>query len=180
MEPDGRRWLLGRRRVSDPTEVTASVVVAPQATPLEALGRVAGRRWTIARGFEAATGDVGLDEDEVRRWTGWSRQMTLALWAYARLAVRRAGAIAVEAFNNSLPGPPPGRRLTAFTAGHGLASRGASRRFADASGAWSWPCRRRRTPSWPGLTGGAGIRLAPHMITTSGVAQRLTHGPRHH
>jgi SRSO17 transposase len=61
LEPGWRRWLLVRRSVSDPKEVTAYVVFAPQATPLETLGRVAGRRWTIESRFEAATGEVGLD-----------------------------------------------------------------------------------------------------------------------
>ena len=74
------------------------MVFAPQATPLETLVRVAGSRWTIESSFEAAKGEVGLDDYEVRSWTGWYRHMTLAMWAYALLAVLRAGAIAVEAF----------------------------------------------------------------------------------
>jgi SRSO17 transposase len=51
--------------------MTASGVWAPQATALAEVVRVAGRRWTMERGVEAATGDVGLDHDAVRRWTGW-------------------------------------------------------------------------------------------------------------
>jgi SRSO17 transposase len=73
------------------------VVVAPQATALEEVGPVAGSRWTVESGFEAAKGAVGLDHDEVRNWTGWSRHLTLAMWAYALLVVMRAGPIAVEA-----------------------------------------------------------------------------------
>ena len=65
------RWLLVRRSVSDPAEMTAYVVFAPQATPLEEVVRVAGSRWTIESGFETAKGDVGLDHSEVRSWTGW-------------------------------------------------------------------------------------------------------------
>jgi SRSO17 transposase len=71
LEPDWRRGLLIRRRVSDPQERQASVVCAPHVTPLAEVVRVAGARWTIAPRFEAATGDVGLDHDEVRSWTGW-------------------------------------------------------------------------------------------------------------
>jgi len=70
LEPGWRRWRLVRRRVSAPSELTASVVFARQATTLEEVVRVAGSRWTIESGFEAATGAVGLDHDEVRRWTG--------------------------------------------------------------------------------------------------------------
>lgn len=96
-EPGWRRWRLGRRRVSTPTERQASVVLAPQATTLEAVGRVAGSRWTIESGVEAATGDVGLDHDAVRTGTGWSRPSTLAMGALALLTSRRAGMIAVAA-----------------------------------------------------------------------------------
>ena len=73
------------------------MVFAPQATALEEVGRVAGSRWTIESGFEAAKGEVGLDDDEVRSWTGWYRHSTLVMWADALLAILRAGTIAVEA-----------------------------------------------------------------------------------
>jgi SRSO17 transposase len=106
LEPDWRRWLLVRRRVSSPQALQAEVVFAPQATPLEEVVRVAGTRWTIEQRFEAAKGDVGLDHDEVRSWTGWYRHMTLALWALSRLTVLRTGAIAVEALKKA--GRPPG------------------------------------------------------------------------
>lgn len=63
---------------------------------MAAVVRGAGARWTIAQLCDAAKGDVGLDHDEVRRWTGWYRHITLAMWALALLTVMRAGAIAVE------------------------------------------------------------------------------------
>jgi SRSO17 transposase len=85
--------------------------------------RVAGSRWTIESGFEAAKGEVGLDDYEVRSWTGWYRHITLMMWAYALLTVLRAGAIAVEALKKSLPVPQPGSSLAAFKAGRGLESR---------------------------------------------------------
>ncbi len=40
--------------------------------------------------FEEAKGEVGLDEYEVRSWTGWYRHITLALLAHAFLAGIRA------------------------------------------------------------------------------------------
>jgi SRSO17 transposase len=122
LEPDWRRWLLVRRSVSDPKDVTAYVVFAPQATPLEELVRVAGSRWTIESGFEAAKGEVGLDDYEVRSWTGWYRHITLAMWAYALLTVLRAGALAVETLKKSLPPPQTESSLAAFKAGRGLGS----------------------------------------------------------
>jgi SRSO17 transposase len=97
VDPQWRRWLLVRRSLSTPTELTAYVVFAPQATALAEVVRVAGSRWTIESSFEAAKGEVGLDDYEVRSWTGWYRHITLAMWAYALLAVLRAGAMAIEA-----------------------------------------------------------------------------------
>ena len=67
----GCRWRLVRRSHGAPTAVTASVVFAPQATTLEAVVRVAGNRWTVESAFEAATGEVGLEQDAGRSWTAW-------------------------------------------------------------------------------------------------------------
>jgi SRSO17 transposase len=120
LEPGWCRRLLIRRSASEPTDMAASVVFAPEDTPLEAVVRVAGRRWTIESCFEAAKSDVGLDHYEVRSWTGWYRHITLAMWALALLAVLRAGAIAVEAFKKS-PSPGPSS-LAVFKASRGLQS----------------------------------------------------------
>jgi SRSO17 transposase len=88
--PEWRRWLLVRRSCSDPTELTAFVVFAPQTTTLAEAVPVAGTRWTIESCFEAAKGEVGLDQYEVRSGPGWYRHITLAMWAYALLTVLRA------------------------------------------------------------------------------------------
>ena len=47
-------------------------------------------RWAIEESFESGKGEVGLDQYEVRSWTGWYRHITLALWAHAFLTVQRA------------------------------------------------------------------------------------------
>lgn len=85
-------WLLVRRSLSDPTELAYYFVYAPCDTPLETIVRVAGRRWTIEEGFEQTKGEVGLDQYEVRRWAGWYRHITLALFGHAYLVVTRARA----------------------------------------------------------------------------------------
>jgi SRSO17 transposase len=54
--------------------------------------RIAGQRWRIEAGLEEAKGEVGLDQYEVRTWTGWYRYITLALLAHAVLVVLRAQA----------------------------------------------------------------------------------------
>ena len=83
-QPDWRRWLLVRRSLRDPVELTAYVVFAPHATTLTTVVQVAGSRWTIEWSFEEAKGAVVLDYYEVRSWTGWYRHMTLAMWTSMR------------------------------------------------------------------------------------------------
>jgi len=68
--PHWCRWLLVRRRVEDPTALTAFLVFAPASTTLLEAVRTAGMRWAIAISLEAAQGEVGLDQYAVRSWTG--------------------------------------------------------------------------------------------------------------
>ena len=91
-------WLLVRRNLEDPTDLAFYVVFAPrEGTLLEVLARVAGMRWHIESCFEAAKGECGLDEYEVRQWErrervsgDWHRHITLSLLAHAVLAALRA------------------------------------------------------------------------------------------
>jgi SRSO17 transposase len=93
--PDGKGfWLLARRRISDPTQVAYYYVFGPADTTLHEMVAVAGKRWTIEEALEAAKGEVGLDEYEVRRWPSWYRHITLALLAHAFLAVTRTRTLA--------------------------------------------------------------------------------------
>jgi SRSO17 transposase len=106
LTPEERRWdhwLLVRRSRSDPTELAYYVVVAPAGTTRRTLARVAGQRWRIEQSFELAKGEVGLDHDEVRRWDGWYRQMTLAMFALASLAVLRAHLQAQQERHSDVP-----------------------------------------------------------------------------
>ena len=91
-ERDWEHWLLVRRSLADPEDLAYYVCYAPAGTPLEELVRVAGARWAIESCIEEAKGEVGLDQYEVRKWTGWYRHITLALFAHAMLTVIRARA----------------------------------------------------------------------------------------
>jgi SRSO17 transposase len=53
---------------------------------------VAGSRWAIEECFEQAKQETGLDEYEVRSWTGWRRHITLSMFAHAFLSVVRTEA----------------------------------------------------------------------------------------
>jgi SRSO17 transposase len=74
-----RDWLLLRRSISDPSEMTGYIVFARAHTTLTELVRVAGTRWTVEESIQCAKGEVGLDQYEVRSWTGWYRHMSLAM-----------------------------------------------------------------------------------------------------
>lgn len=93
LQPGWNRGLLVRRSLTEPDKLTYYLTFAPETTPVSALVNVAGTRWTIESCFEAAKGEVGLDQYEVRTWTAWHRHVTLAMLALAFLTVVRAAAI---------------------------------------------------------------------------------------
>jgi hypothetical protein len=83
--------LLIRASLERPDEIAYFLTLAPAGTPLDTLVGIAGTRWTIESCLEAAKGEVGLDDYEVRSWTGWHRHIT-ARHAGTRLSCRRATA----------------------------------------------------------------------------------------
>jgi hypothetical protein len=72
--------------------------------------QVAGTRWTIESCFEEAKGEVGLDQYEVRSWTGWHRHVTLAMLAHAYLAALRKAASGGRGPRQSRRRPPAHHR----------------------------------------------------------------------
>ena len=86
-------WWMARRSLSDPTDIAYYLACAPAETTLQTLVGVAGTRWAVEESLETAKGEVGLDQYEVRKWTGWYRHITLALVAHAFLTVTRAQAV---------------------------------------------------------------------------------------
>jgi SRSO17 transposase len=90
-EKDGFcRWLLARRSLEADEEVAYFVVYGAKTTTLKKMVRVVGARWAIEECFETAKSELGLDEYEVRSWTGWHRHITLVMWLQALLSVVRA------------------------------------------------------------------------------------------
>ncbi|MBV8739051.1 MAG: IS701 family transposase [Alphaproteobacteria bacterium] len=90
--PGWQKGLLIRRKIKKPEDFTFYLTLAPAATTLAEQVRVAGMCWTVERCFETAKGEVGLDQYEVRSWTGWHRHITLAMLAHAYLVVLRHAA----------------------------------------------------------------------------------------
>jgi SRSO17 transposase len=128
-----QRWVLIRRSITEATEMTAYIVYAPATTLLAEMVRVAGMRWTVEESLQTAKGEVGLDHYEVRRWTGWYRHITFAMWAQAFLAVVRA-----ETGTEVAPQKGGPRRtspsLSRFKAHRGLRSAGVGPKSVGCSG----------------------------------------------
>ena len=91
--PGWKTGLLIRRKKGRPHQFTFYLTRSPEETALSELVRIAGQRWRIESCFEEAKGETGLDEYEVRSWTGWYRHITLAMLAHAYLTVVRQHAI---------------------------------------------------------------------------------------
>lgn len=92
MGTDRCRWLLARRGLEEAVADAFFVVSAPKDTALQEMVTVAAARWAIEGCFQMAKGELGLDQYEVRSWSGWQRHVTLAMLAQVYLAVLRAGA----------------------------------------------------------------------------------------
>jgi SRSO17 transposase len=132
--PDTMHALLVRRSLTD-EEMAYFVVFAPAGTPLQALIRVAGMRWTIEECFETGKEEVGLDDYEVRHWPGWYRHITLSMLALAFLTVTRQQAVQAEsskkqAASVGLPDPADSGRNSALAISAGLESASTRRVYS--------------------------------------------------
>ena len=96
-----------RRDLGDPDEVAYYLVYAPTDTPLAEIVRAIGARWTIEDVFKLAKRQVGLDQYEVRSWTGWYRHTTLSLLALAALVLGAAKGGTHRPIPTSSPSPSP-------------------------------------------------------------------------
>lgn len=83
-------WLMIRRSLTDPCDCAYYLCSSPVGTTLATLVLVAGKRWAIEETFQTGKGEVGLDHYQVRRYDGWYRHMTLAMFAHAFLTATRA------------------------------------------------------------------------------------------
>jgi hypothetical protein len=64
-------WLLARRSVSRPEQVTSYLAGVPHPRSLQQLAEVASTRDTVEHCIEQATGETGFDHFAVRLWPSW-------------------------------------------------------------------------------------------------------------
>ena len=82
------RGLLIRRNISD-GDLAYFTTWCPAGTGSQTLVTVEGHRWAIEDSFETAKNELGLDHNETRSWHGWHRYVSLAMLAFAMMAVIR-------------------------------------------------------------------------------------------
>jgi hypothetical protein len=69
---EGRRhWILARRSVSRPEEISYYIAYCPADATLDELIRITGSRWAVEECFQTAKQECGLDDYQVRRYAGW-------------------------------------------------------------------------------------------------------------
>jgi SRSO17 transposase len=90
LENGFKRVVLFRRSVSDPTEIAYYFGYTKQEAAFNQIICAAGSRWSIEECFESSKGEVGLDQYEVRTWTGWYRHITLAMVAHSFLVITKS------------------------------------------------------------------------------------------
>ncbi|SRR6266487_1020010 len=112
-------WIMVRRSISDPTELVYYRVCAPRETSLQQVVLRAGQRWKVEEAIERGKSECGLDQYEVRSWTGWYRHVTLSLVAQlcATLMTEAANALTGKKVLERKSGQSS---LQAFKIGRGL------------------------------------------------------------
>ena len=135
----GHEWLMVRRNDST-QELAYYRCWSLRPVPLRTLVHVAGRRWTIEESFQAAKGQAGLDEHQVRTWTSWRRWVILSMLALAFLAVTAA---------NERDNTPAPQELIPFTLNEirRLFDKLTLTRTATEHTIWAWSLWRRKHQS---------------------------------
>jgi SRSO17 transposase len=117
---DGRHFLVFRRCLDDPSQLSFYLVFAPPTTPLCLIVQAIGARWHIEEDLQA-TKDLGLDHYEGRSYVGWYRHITLVLLAYAFLVGLCVSSQAPPLCQQPSPAPVPLIALTPSEVHHLLA-----------------------------------------------------------
>ena len=104
---------------------------------LAALLELAHVRWVVERFYQDATGALGLDAYEGRRWPGLHRHVALVMLAHSYLTLRQ-----VYASDVLKPTPPPRASRRSWQSWRSAPSPASARGFPP-----DGPAQRRRTPA---------------------------------
>lgn len=77
-QPDAEVWLIARRDLIDPNDITYAFYNASKEISLTRLAQMLCTRYWVERALQNAKSEAGLDEYEV---CGWHHHMTLTLHA---------------------------------------------------------------------------------------------------
>jgi SRSO17 transposase len=75
-------WLVVKRSLGDDPKYSYDISNAPHSTQLKTFVWLSGMRWPIEQCFEEGNGTVGLDQYEVRKYTGWNHHMLVCMLAH--------------------------------------------------------------------------------------------------
>lgn len=112
-----KRYLLVRRSKTDPSNLRAYACFAPDDIPIEKHIQIAGTRWTVERCFAESKSEVGLDQYEVRSYSGWYKHITFACLALALLTVISSNSLDKKLIQQH---NPSSSSLDSFKRGRGL------------------------------------------------------------
>ncbi len=110
------RCLLVRKSKTD-GELRAYACFAPSGTPVQKLVQIAGIRWTVERCFAESKSEVGMDQYEVRSYSGWYKHITFACLALALLSSLSANSLDGKSIQQH---NPSSSSLDDFKKGRGL------------------------------------------------------------
>lgn len=82
--PGREEWLVVRRasRQQSPADWKYYRCNAPVDTPLKTLAGLTALRWPVETTIEECKGELGLDQYEVRNWTGWHHHFTMTMLSH--------------------------------------------------------------------------------------------------
>jgi len=89
VSPSRFRSTLCKRDTFEVTKIDHYAVFAPATCQMTAIIRAIADRPQVTKGVTSARVRLGLDQYEVRSWSGWQRHVTLVLWAQALLGAYR-------------------------------------------------------------------------------------------
>ncbi len=77
--PEKEVWLVARREIEKPEEISYSLSNAPINTPRKQLAKMKCRRYWVERSFQDAKSEAKMDQYEIRGWRSWHSHMIMII-----------------------------------------------------------------------------------------------------